>query len=48
VRLWFLQVIELTPQQGRIHKMPVPAAQLLFDDRIVTAKKNKLYVIADA
>ncbi len=28
--------------------MPVPAAQLLFDERIVTAKKHKLYFIADA
>ena len=26
--------------------MPVPAAQLLFDERIVAAKKHKLYFIA--
>ena len=28
--------------------MPAPAAQLLFDERIVAAKKHKLYLIADA
>ena len=28
--------------------MPMSAAQLLFDERIVSAKKHKLYFIADA
>ena len=28
--------------------MPVPVAQLVFDERIVTAKKHKLYFITDA
>ena len=28
--------------------MPVPVAQLFFDERIVTAKKHKLYFITDA
>ena len=48
VRVWFFQVIELTLQQVRIHKMPAAAAQSLFDECIVTAKEHKLYFKADA